>query len=78
MALHRLLAPVPHPAPCVVVARFRQEADIVILLSHAGIRIDEQIAAAVTGIDVIECGHSHTRLSVGAFVWSFGALKHPG
>jgi 2',3'-cyclic-nucleotide 2'-phosphodiesterase (5'-nucleotidase family) len=50
----------------------------VILFSHACERIDEQIAAAVTGIDVIVGGHSDTRLPVGAFMWSSDALKHPG
>jgi 2',3'-cyclic-nucleotide 2'-phosphodiesterase (5'-nucleotidase family) len=58
-----------------VVAKLRQEADFVILLSHAGERMDEQIAAAVPGIDVIVGGHSHTRLPVGAFVWRTDALK---
>jgi 2',3'-cyclic-nucleotide 2'-phosphodiesterase (5'-nucleotidase family) len=58
-----------------VVAKLRQEADFVILLSHAGEQMDEQIAAAVPGIDVIVGGHSHTRLPVGAFVWRTDALK---
>lgn len=35
----------------------------IILLSHVGYTIDQQIAAAVPGIDVIVGGHSHTLLS---------------
>jgi len=45
----------------------RREADIVILISHAGTRVDEQIVEKVPGIDVIIGGHSHTRLPVGRF-----------
>lgn len=35
----------------------------VILLSHVGLPADERIAAAVTGVDLIVGGHSHTVLS---------------
>jgi 5'-nucleotidase len=34
--------------------------DFVILLSHQGIQIDEKIATAIDGIDLIIGGHSHT------------------
>lgn len=50
----------------------RREADIVILLSHAGEKMDEQIAAAAD-IDVIIGGHSHTRLPLGELI-----PPHPG
>ena len=35
----------------------------IVLLSHAGIGRDKQVAAAVDGIDVIVSGHTHTYLS---------------
>ena len=40
------------------VPKLRQMADIVILLSHAGLDVDEKIAAAVPGIDVIISGRN--------------------
>jgi len=45
-----------------------READIIIMISHAGERLDEEIAKKVPGIDVIVGGHSHTRLPEGAFI----------
>lgn len=38
------------------VPRVQQEADIVIVLSHAGLETDQRIAASVAGIDVIISG----------------------
>ena len=35
----------------------------IIVLSHSGYAVDQQIAAATTGVDVIVGGHSHTLLS---------------
>jgi len=52
-----------------------REAGIVILISHAGEQMDEQIAAAAPGIDVIVGGHSHTRLPVGELMWHSDELK---
>ena len=40
-------------------AAVRQEADLVIVLSHLGMADDELLAAGVQGIDVIVGGHSH-------------------
>jgi 2',3'-cyclic-nucleotide 2'-phosphodiesterase (5'-nucleotidase family) len=37
--------------------------DIIIALTHVGLPADIRIAEAVTGIDVIVGGHSHTYLS---------------
>lgn len=37
--------------------------DKIILLSHSGYNVDQHIAAAVSGVDVIVGGHSHTFLS---------------
>lgn len=53
----------------------RSEADIVIAISHAGEEMDEKIAAAVPGLDVIVGGHSHSRLPSGQFVWHSDELK---
>jgi 5'-nucleotidase / UDP-sugar diphosphatase len=52
-----------------IVASLRSQADIIVLLSHAGEGTDERIAAEVPGIDVIVGGHSHSRLPSGDFVW---------
>jgi 2',3'-cyclic-nucleotide 2'-phosphodiesterase (5'-nucleotidase family) len=52
-----------------------REAGIVILISHAGEQVDEQIAAAAPGIDVIVGGHSHSRLPVGELMWHSDELK---
>ncbi len=52
-----------------MVQALRPQADIIILLSHAGEGMDERIAAEVPGIDVIVGGHSHSRLPSGDFVW---------
>ncbi|MFC5468381.1 bifunctional metallophosphatase/5'-nucleotidase [Cohnella suwonensis] len=40
-------------------ARLRPEVDMLILLSHLGIRADELIAETVPGIDLILGGHTH-------------------
>ena len=52
-----------------VVQELRSQADIIILISHCGEEVDKKLASAITGIDVIVGGHSHSRLPVGAFVW---------
>jgi len=38
-------------------------ADVVMLLSHAGIREDREFAATVPGLDIIIGGHSHTEMT---------------
>jgi len=43
--------------------RIRPYVDLVILLSHAGIEFDEQIAAAVAEIDLLIGGHTHVELN---------------
>jgi 2',3'-cyclic-nucleotide 2'-phosphodiesterase (5'-nucleotidase family) len=42
--------------------RLRREADLVIAVSHMGVKADSMLAIRVPGIDVIIGGHSHTRL----------------
>jgi 5'-nucleotidase len=53
----------------------RKQADIVVLLSHAGEDMDERLAAEIPGIDVIVGGHSHSRLPSGTFVWRSDDLR---
>ncbi len=58
-----------------VVQTLRAQADIVVLLSHAGEETDMKIAAEVPGIDVIVGGHSHSRMPIGQLVWRGDDLK---
>jgi 5'-nucleotidase / UDP-sugar diphosphatase len=58
-----------------MVDALRPEADIVVAISHAGDDMDEKIAAAVLGLDVIVGGHSHSRLPTGQFVWHSDELR---
>ena len=46
-----------------LVAELRESAEVVILLSHLGIRADERLAESVEGIDLIVGGHSHVVLT---------------
>jgi 5'-nucleotidase len=46
------------------VERLRREVDVIIVLSHLGLRQDERIAASVEGIDLILGGHTHHLLEV--------------
>jgi 5'-nucleotidase / UDP-sugar diphosphatase len=45
-----------------MVKELHKEADIIILLSHCGEKLDRQLAKAVPDIDVIVGGHSHSRI----------------
>jgi 5'-nucleotidase / UDP-sugar diphosphatase len=45
-----------------LVPELRRKADVVICLSHLGVESDRELAARVSGIDVIIGGHSHTPL----------------
>jgi 5'-nucleotidase len=42
-----------------------QGVDIIIALSHAGLDVDREVAAAVRDVDVIVGGHSHSFLYTG-------------
>jgi 2',3'-cyclic-nucleotide 2'-phosphodiesterase (5'-nucleotidase family) len=46
-----------------LVPELREKADIVVALTHLGVKEDNALAAAVPGIDVIIGGHSHTALA---------------
>lgn len=45
-----------------VIAKYRQEVDVLVLVSHMGLTDDIAVAAQTTGIDLILGGHSHTTL----------------
>lgn len=45
-----------------MVRTLRPRADLVVLLSHLGLREDERVASRVEGIDLIVGGHSHVVL----------------
>ncbi len=49
-----------------LVPRLREQADVVVALSHRGVVDDHSLAMAVPGIDVIVGGHTHTVLPEGA------------
>jgi 5'-nucleotidase/UDP-sugar diphosphatase len=57
------------------VTALRGQADIIVLLSHAGEAVDRRLAEQVPEIDVIVGGHSHTRLPSGDMVWHSQDLK---
>jgi 2',3'-cyclic-nucleotide 2'-phosphodiesterase (5'-nucleotidase family) len=50
-----------------LIPRLRDEADIVVALTHIGVKMDRELAAEVPGIDLILGGHTHviTREQVG-------------
>jgi 2',3'-cyclic-nucleotide 2'-phosphodiesterase (5'-nucleotidase family) len=50
-----------------LVPELRTKADLVILVTHVGIQLDQKIASDVPGVDVIVGGHSHTRLPHGLY-----------
>jgi 2',3'-cyclic-nucleotide 2'-phosphodiesterase (5'-nucleotidase family) len=69
----------PLAAAAAAVAEVRPQVDVLVVLSHLGLRLDERMAAEVPGIDVILGGHTHHLLEEplrigGALVC--GAGKH--
>ncbi len=58
-----------------IVDEIHPQCDIVVLISHCGQDVDEKLAKAVPGIDVIVGGHSHSRLPSGEFIWRSEDLK---
>lgn len=53
-----------------LVPKLRQQADLVVLLSHCGYDEDKILAQDIPGIDVIVGAHSHTRLPVGDYEYA--------
>lgn len=60
----------PEAVAARLVPQLRRQADLVILLSHLGLKPDQQLAAAVPGIDIILGGHSHDNVTTRTFVGS--------
>jgi 2',3'-cyclic-nucleotide 2'-phosphodiesterase (5'-nucleotidase family) len=52
----------PLPSAVTVAAQVRQEADLVVALTHIGVANDRKLAQATGDIDIILGGHSHTVL----------------
>lgn len=50
------------------IAHLRREVDVLILISHLGLRFDERIASSIEGIDLILGGHTHHLLEVPLYV----------
>ncbi len=40
----------------------KRQADIIVVLSHCGYPVDQELAAQVPGIDIIVGGHTHTKI----------------
>lgn len=53
----------PLDAAMKLVPQLRQQADIIVAVTHIGLDEDRAMAKAIPGIDVIVGGHSHTLLS---------------
>lgn len=49
----------PLQATAAAVAEVRPRVDVLVVLSHLGLRLDERMAAEVPGIDLILGGHTH-------------------
>lgn len=60
-----------------VVARHRQDVDLLVLISHLGIYDDIRLAAEQPGIDIILGGHTHTTMTEPQRVGST-VIIHPG
>lgn len=54
----------PVAAAAALVPTLRRDCDLLIALTHIGLREDERLARAVPGIDLIIGGHSHVSLPV--------------
>ena len=52
----------PVKTAAALVPRLREQANVVIALTHIGLREDERLALSVPGVDLIVGGHSHVTL----------------
>lgn len=52
----------PVQAAKTVVSKLRKQVDAVILISHLGIGMDQEVVKKVDGIDLVLCGHEHLLL----------------
>lgn len=63
-----------------LIPKVQEEVDHVVVVSHVGLTVDREIAAAVDGIDLIVGGHSHTPVDKPEYVngtyivqdWEYG------
>lgn len=53
----------PFATAAELVPQMRKSADVVVVLSHLGEKLDEKLARDVSGIDFIIGGHSHTTIA---------------
>ena len=53
-----------------LVPELRKKADLIVAVTHIGVNEDRQLATAISGIDVIVGGHSHTLLPNPIFIGS--------
>ncbi len=51
----------PRETSSELVPKLREQADVVVALTHIGMRKDKELAEKVSGIDVILGGHSHSK-----------------
>lgn len=58
-----------------IVPELRRNADLVIALTHIGLRTDQELAASVPGIDIVVGGHSHAVLDESLVVGSTVILQ---
>ncbi|MCE5322090.1 metallophosphatase [bacterium] len=49
----------PIEAAAEIVTKLRKDADVVVALTHIGIKADRELAESVSGIDIILGGHAH-------------------
>lgn len=54
----------PIAAIAAEVRQMRSEVDLIIVMSHLGLQVDEEMAARIPGIDLILGGHTHHLLEV--------------
>lgn len=59
-----------------LVPEVRAKCDVVVLLTHVGVEVDAAIAGAVSGIDLVVGGHSHTEIREPIWI-ECGARKVP-
>lgn len=60
-----------------IIARHRQEVDLLVLVSHLGIYDDIQVAEQTQGIDIILGGHTHTTM-IESLRINKTTIIHPG
>lgn len=65
----------PIEAAAMVVDKLKGDADLVIALTHIGLKKDQELAASVSGIDLVVGGHTHAVLSEPQWVGSTAIVQ---